>query len=81
MVAGSLLKFIPGLGTIAGAAINAGVAVSITASLGYALCLLTKKAIEEEWSGNVAVLEKLFTEENIQRLMDEYKKKNLKWEK
>ena len=55
MVAGTLLKFIPGLGTAAGAAINAGVAMSITASLGYALCALTRKAIEGVWSGDTAM--------------------------
>lgn len=75
-IVGNLLKFIPGLGTVAGAAINAGVATTITYSLGYALCLLTKKAVESEWRGDATVLEKLFTEENIQKLMDAYKREN-----
>lgn len=81
MVAGSLLKFIPSIGTAAGVAINAGVAMSITASLGYALCYLTKKAIEGVWNGDTEILNRLFTEENIQKLMDEYKKNKLNWEK
>ena len=34
-VAGNLLKFIPGVGTIAGGTLNAGVAVSFTEALGF----------------------------------------------
>lgn len=71
-VAGNLLKMVPGLGTAAGAVINAAVATTITYSLGYALCCLTKKAIESCWSGDTEVLESLFTDENIQDLMDAY---------
>lgn len=36
-LAGNLLKFIPGVGTIAGGAINAGVAVAFTEFLGFAI--------------------------------------------
>ena len=36
-VAGNLLKFIPGVGTITGGALNAGVAVSFTEALGFAV--------------------------------------------
>ena len=36
-VAGNLLKFIPGVGTIAGGTINAGVAVGFTEALGFAI--------------------------------------------
>jgi uncharacterized protein (DUF697 family)/GTP-binding protein EngB required for normal cell division len=46
-IAGNLLKLIPGIGTIAGAAINASVALFITHALGYALVKLTKKAVEK----------------------------------
>lgn len=75
-VAGNLLKLIPGLGTAAGAAINATVATTITYSLGYALCCLTKKAIESNWSGDTKVLESLFSDANIQKLIDAYKREN-----
>ncbi|WP_236698027.1 YcjF family protein [Lactobacillus selangorensis] len=34
-LAGELLKFIPGLGSVAGAALNTGVAVAITEGIGY----------------------------------------------
>lgn len=36
-LAGNLLKFIPGVGTIAGGTLNAGVAVSFTEALGFAV--------------------------------------------
>ena len=75
-VAGNLLKLIPGFGTAAGAAINATVAATITGALGYALVQLTKKAIEAEWSGDSKLLENLFTEENINKYVEEYKKKH-----
>ena len=73
-VAGNLLKLIPGFGQTAGAVINAGVASSITYALGYALVQLTKKAIETEWSGDTKLLETLFSEEMINKYVDEYQK-------
>lgn len=36
-LAGKLLKFIPGVGTLAGGTINAGVAVGFTEALGFAI--------------------------------------------
>lgn len=36
-LAGNLLKFIPGVGTIAGGTLNAGVAISFTEALGFAV--------------------------------------------
>lgn len=36
-LAGNLLKFIPGVGTIAGGTLNAGVAVAFTEALGFAV--------------------------------------------
>lgn len=77
-VAGNLLKLIPGIGTAAGAAINAGVASTITYTLGYALVQITKKAIEVEWSGDSKVLEMLFSEEMIDKYVDEYQKNHNK---
>lgn len=77
-VAGNLLKLIPGFGTAVGAAINAGVASTITWGLGYALVQITKKAIEAEWSGDTKLLETLFTEEMINKYVNEYERKNKK---
>ena len=75
MVAGNLIKLIPGFGSAAGAAINAGVASSITWALGYALVQITKKAIEAEWSGDTKLLETLFSEEMIDKYIKEYQKR------
>lgn len=62
MVAGNLIKLIPGLGSGAGAVINAGVAASITYSMGYTICILARKAVENEWEGS-ELMENIFTEE------------------
>jgi uncharacterized protein (DUF697 family)/GTP-binding protein EngB required for normal cell division len=75
LIAGNLIKLIPFIGPIAGATINASVALFITHSLGYALVKLTKKAIENEWNGNSEMFNKVFTEENFQKYIDEYKNK------
>ena len=77
-VAGNLLKLIPGFGTAVGAAINAGVASTITYALGYALVQITKKAIEAELSGDTKLLETLFTEKMIDKYVNEYNRKNKK---
>ena len=77
-VAGNLIKLIPGFGSIVGASINAGVASSITWSLGYALVQMTKKAIEAEWSGDSLLFETIFSEEMFDKFVNEYEnqKKN-----
>ena len=77
-VAGNLLKLIPGFGTAVGAAINAGVASTITYALGYALVQITKKAIEAEWSGDTKLLEALFSEEMVDKYVKEYQKNHKK---
>ena len=43
-VAGNLLKFIPGVGTIAGGTLNAGVAVAFTEALGIAVVSKLREA-------------------------------------
>lgn len=64
MVAGNLIKLIPGFGHIAGALVNATVATSITYSMGYTICILACKAIENEWEGS-ELIENIFSEENF----------------
>lgn len=68
-VAGNLLKFIPGLGSIAGAAINAGVASTITYSLGAGLCKLAKSAVEACLDGDDELLKQIFSNENIEKIL------------
>lgn len=71
-VAGNLIKLIPGFG-LAGSAINAAVATTITYSMGYALCILARKAIENEWTGN-EIIENLFSTENFSKAFEEGEK-------
>ena len=73
-VAGNLLKFIPGIGSVAGGLINAGVASAITFSMGNALNVLCKKAVEQAWSNDVKSFDAIFTEENLNQLIENYKK-------
>ena len=51
MLAASLLKFIPGLGSIAGGAINAAVALSITWSIGLAFTSLCEQMLTADMEG------------------------------
>ncbi len=74
-LAGNLLKFIPG-GQAVGAVINASVASGITYSLGYAFSKLAKNAVEQSWGGNMQVFEQIFSEQNINNLVEEYRIQN-----
>lgn len=71
-IAGNLLKLIPGFGTVAGAAINATVAATITYSMGNAMCKIAKTAIERQLGSGG--LEELFTEENLNKVFDKAQK-------
>lgn len=70
MVAGNLIKLIPGFGTAAGAAVNATVAATITYSMGYTICVIARKAIENEWEGSELV-ENLFSEEYFNQAFEQ----------
>lgn len=59
MLAGSLLKLIPGIGTIAGGMINAGVAGSITYAVGYAFTELSERLLLAEIEGGESSLNKV----------------------
>lgn len=78
LIAGNLIKMIPVLGQIGGAVINATVATSITMSMGYALNILTRKVVENCLENGLAITAELinsvFTEENLQYYIDQYKK-------
>lgn len=59
MIAGSLLKLFPGIGTIAGGIINAGVAGSITYAVGHAFTELSERLLLAEIEGGESSLNKV----------------------
>ena len=59
MLAGTLLKLIPGIGTIAGGTINAGVAGIITYAVGYAFTELSERLLLAEIEGGESSLNKV----------------------
>ena len=75
MLAGNLLKLIPGIGSVAGAAINAGVAGAITLAMGRALGALCHTAVVESWDGKESALGDIFTPENLNMMFDRFYQK------
>lgn len=71
---GNILKFIPGIGTVAGAAINAAVASTITYTLGYAMCKMAEMVIEKELEGTLdnETASKIFSAEMLNNLIKQY---------
>ena len=67
----NLLKFIPGVGSVAGGAISASVASMMTIALGLAYINVLKYIVEEENKGNQV------TTETIKEKMKEAYKKEL----
>lgn len=65
----NLLKFVPGIGTLAGGAISASVASMMTIALGLAYITVLKFIIEEENKGNV-----VSTETIKEKMKEAYKK-------
>lgn len=76
-LAGSLLKLIPGVGSLVGGTINAAVASSLTYSLGYALTKLAEMLYLKILDGkfNTDTLNSIITEENLDAFLKEFKNK------
>lgn len=78
-LAGNIIKFIPGLGSLIGAAINATVAAAVTYGIGYAFneaCYSIKKAALDN---DLKDINSYFGEEfkrNIKKYTEDYKKNN-----
>lgn len=73
-LAGGLLKLIPGLGSVAGGAINAGVATVITMSLGCAISEICYKSCKKLLKGESVDFEQMFSTENIRTTADYFEK-------
>lgn len=71
---GNLLKFIPGFGTAIGAAINATVASTFTASIGYAMCKFAELIIVKQLEGTISneTLVSILSKENLEKYIKEY---------
>ena len=72
----SLVSLIPGAGTIlniATAAINASVASLITSSLGFAISEICYQNVKKYLKGETVVWDKIFDENTIKQLMQQYK--------
>lgn len=71
-IAGNLLKLIPGIGTAAGATINATVASTITGALGYAINDICARVRRDELNGTVKDIASYFDADIIKTLIDSY---------
>lgn len=72
MIAGNLLKWIPGIGSLIGAAINAGVASSITFAMGKAIAAMCHQGVVESWEGKEDAIKDIFTPENLNKMFDKF---------
>lgn len=76
--AGGLLKLIPGIGTVIGGAINAGVASLITSALGFAISEICYNNCKKITKGEYVDMTSMFDAGTIQAYVQEYMKKNKK---
>lgn len=72
---GNILKFIPGIGTVAGSAINAAVASTLTYSLGFAMSKMAELVIKKQLEGTFdkETAERIFSNEMLESLIKQYK--------
>lgn len=71
-LAGSLLKLIPGIGTIAGGLINASVATAITYAIGKVISELCYRNCEAILQGNKENILKIFDTELIKQMVNKF---------
>ena len=72
---GGLLKLIPGVGTVIGGAINAGVASLITSALGFAISEICYNNCKKIAKGEYVDMTSMFDAGTIQAYVQEYMKK------
>lgn len=73
-IAGGLLKLVPGIGTLVGGVINAGVAGTITGALGYAISRICHACCEKILRGERVDFSQLFDLAQIQQYTSAYLK-------
>lgn len=72
---GNLLKLIPGIGSIAGVAVNTTVATTITTTLGYAISELCYKYCKAVLNGENVDITDFFNSEAIKEAINMFNKK------
>ena len=70
--AGGLLKLVPGIGTLAGGAINAGVAALITSALGFAISEICYNSCKKIAQGENVDFANLFDLDSIKALTNQF---------
>lgn len=75
---GNLTKLIPGLGSVIGGTINATVAGSLTAAVGYAISELSYKYSQSVVKGKPIPLNEIFDSEIIKETINKFYKRNVK---
>lgn len=68
-LAGNLIKFIPGAGSVVGAAINASIASAITGAVGYAVTEVCERIVNDELNGVVKDIAEYFNGDLIADLI------------
>ena len=76
--AGGLLKLIPGVGTLIGGAINAGVASLITSALGFAISEICYDSCKKIARGEYVDMTSMFDAETIQEYVQKYMREHKK---
>ena len=74
---GNLTKLIPGLGSVIGGTINATVAGSLTAAVGYAISELSYKYSQSVVKGKPIPLNEIFDSEIIKETINKFYKRNV----
>lgn len=75
---GNLTKLVPGLGSVIGGTINATVAGSLTAAVGYAISELSYKYSQSVVKGKPIPLNEIFDSEIIKETINKFYKRNVK---
>ncbi len=75
-LAGGLIKLIPGIGTLIGGVINAGVASLITSALGFAISTICFESCKKIANGESIDMSNVFGIEAIQTLVKQYMSHN-----
>lgn len=74
--AGSLLKLVPGLGTLVGGMINAGVAATITGALGFAISQICYSSCKKIAKGESVDFDSVFAMEEIENISKQFLQHN-----